>query len=212
MESRELFLLLHLLPFLLVSRVGSDKKAPLSLSLFLPLLPAFSSCKWIQCSRSSTLAVLTPFWLEFKRRVFSRTPFPLLTQEKRGGVVVREGGGADPPLSFIEELRHCSLCALQPPTPAPEPSGPTDVSRSERTYKMAALTPSTGTTSSGAQRWNRSNTELYFPGLRSDSSLTILPHQNEILFSIRAPPRSHLITFKSVQTLILPLLFIYLLF
>lgn len=136
MESRELFLLLHLLPFLLVSRVGSDKKAPLSLSLFLPLLPAFSSCKWIQCSRSSTLAVLTPFGMEFKRRVFSRTPPPLfLTQEKRGRVVVREGGGADPPLSFTEEPRHCSLCALQPPTPAPEPSGPTDVSRSERRIK-----------------------------------------------------------------------------
>lgn len=33
MESRELFLSLHLLPFLSGSRVGYDKKAPLLLSL-----------------------------------------------------------------------------------------------------------------------------------------------------------------------------------
>lgn len=211
MESRELFLLLHLLPFLLVSRVGSDKKAPLSLSLFLPLLPAFSSCKRIQCSRSSTLAVLTPFWLEFKRRVFSRTPPPLFYPRRRRVERWWERGRRR-----STSVLHWRAATLQSVC-APAPNACPWTERSDwcqlkwAVYKMAALTPSTGTTSPGAQRWNRSNTELYFPGLHSDSSPTILLHQNEILFSIRAPPRSHLITFKSVQTLILPLLFIYLL-
>lgn len=151
MESREVFLLLHLLPFHWVGGGGLWQKGSLSFSRI--LLPGFSSYKQTQCSRSSVLAVLTPFCLVFKRRVFSQTPLspPFFNPGEEGW------SGAGLQWSSVLHWR-----AWDPP-----PSGTVRPMSTEMSGIWNAS--STGTTS---RRWKRSSTGLYLQGSCSDSSLT----------------------------------------
>lgn len=151
------------------------------------------------------LAVLTPSWLEFKRRVFSHPPF------FHPGEQGWSGGERTAPIHLRPSLKSCDTPACANAFPKCERSGPTDVSRSERFIKW--------------QLWRR-QWGLQAVALRdemdqilnciSQASAATAPSPSsstEIKYSFQSGPlRSHLITFKSAQTFILSLLFIYLLF
>lgn len=191
MESRELFLSFHLLPFLSLSRVGSDKKkkAPLSLSLPLSLilLPGFSSYKQIQCSSSSMLAVLTPSWLWFQRGVLSQTPFFNPGEEGwSGGEGEEEEGGGGVVIHLRPSLKSMRPRVRRRWRRRAERNGSPHVSWRERRRKRQLWHLQRGLQAT-ALRDETDQTLNAFPQLCSDSSLGILLHPNEILFWVRPP-------------------------
>lgn len=184
MESRELFLSLHLFPFHWVEWGGSEKKASLSLSYSLarPFIQQTDTMFQKLCPRCSHA-----FLLGCKRRVFSQTlspPFLNPGEEGRSGSEVV--GGTDPPTSFTEELGTLpSLCGLLlRMRQRGNQNGASDVGWSERCMKWQLWHRQQG-------RRARNETDQVLDCISRARGVTfpspILCHLNEILFSVKPP-------------------------
>lgn len=168
MESRELFLLLHLLPFHWVGGGGAEALTERLLSLLNSLARLFllqtdtmfqKLCP--SCSHAS----------EFKRRLFSQTP-PLPSFFFFFFYPKEEGWSGPIHLCpSLKSLGPCRACA-RPCSGTRCAEQPVRCRLQRVAYETAALTSSTGTTSG---RWNRSSTGLRLRGWCSDSSPTRPP-------------------------------------
>lgn len=210
MESRELFLSLHLLPFHWVEGWGgSDKKASLSLSYSLARLFILQTDTMFQklcpsCSHASLLGVS-------KKGLFSNSSLsPSFFFFNPG----EEGWSGGERRAGHQSTSLFPLKSLGPPPSPVRAPAPDLRCRAERSircqlkwaaYETAALT---GTTS---QRWNGSSPGLSLQGSCGDSSLTRPPPPKWNTLLSEAPWGRIQLRSDSAQTLIPLLLWIYLL-